>query len=175
MDIEKNWQKALKNTEVVRMRIKYLETFTHTEIPYIFLAESAINQGDCVVRKGKILVEKPAIILPGNPPQFQGFEFEEDLETDSNKVADFFLIRGVRFPSLKYNNQVSTVDIYEDSLKNAVKHFKDTLERSEDIHTSLMTGLEDGWQFSVLILVGAMVSRSAEGDIRKLFDRHKYS
>ena len=173
MDIEATWQKALKNTEILRTRVRRLETFTHTEAPYIFLAESSLNIGDTVVRKGRVLVERPAIILPGNPPQFQGFDFEDLLDIDSNKVIDFLLIRGVRFPSLKYDNHISTVDVYEGSLKKAIEYYKNKLQRMEDVHTGLMIGQEDCWQFSILIFIGAMVTRSAEGDIRKLFDRFK--
>ena len=175
MDIEENWQKALKKTEIFRTRVRQLETFAHTEIPYMFLAESTLNVGDTVVRQGRILVEKPAIILPGNSPQFYGFEFEGDLNIDTNHVVDFLLIRGVRFPSLKYNNQISTVDIYEGSLKKAIEHYKDRLQRAEDVHTGLIAGPEDCWQFSVLIFVGTIVSKSAEVDIRRLFDRYKHN
>lgn len=175
MDIEEAWQKALRNTEIMRTRVRQLETFAHTEIPYIFLAESSLNIGDTVIRGGKVLVEKPAIILPGNPPQFQGFEFEDILDMDSNKVVDFLLIRGVRFPSLKYNNQISTVDIYEGSLKKAIGYYKDKLQRAENVHTGLIVGPEECWQFSVLIFVGTMVSKSAELDVRRLFDRYKHN
>ncbi len=175
MDIQEMWQKAIKNTEIMRTRIRLLETFTHTEIPYIFLAESTLNIGDTVVRKGKVLVEKPTIILPGNPPQLQGFEFEDAVDIDANKVIDFLLIRGVRFPSLKYNNQTSLIDIYEGLLKKAIEHYKDGLQRAEDVHTGLIIGPEDCWQLSVLIFVGAMVSRSAEEDIKRLLDHYKHN
>ncbi|MBN1405190.1 MAG: hypothetical protein JW946_01570 [Candidatus Omnitrophica bacterium] len=173
MDIGESWDKALRNTEIIRTRVCMLETFAHTEIPYIFLAESSLNTGDTVVRTGKLVVEKPAIILPGNPPQLSGFDFEDLLSVDSDKVLDFLLIRGVRFPSLRYNNQVSTVDIYEDSLKKAIAHYKDKLQRMEDVHTGLIAGPEDCWQFSVLIFIGIVASRSAQQDIRRLFDGYK--
>jgi len=166
MDIIERWERALKNTEIIRTRVRLLETFISTETPYIFLAESTLNIGDTIVRKGKVLVEKPTIILPGNLPQFQGFEFEDLPDIDSSKVADFLLIRGVRFPSLKYNNQTSAVDIYEGSLKKAIEYYKGKLQRAEDVHTGLITGPEDCWQFSTLIFIGTMVSRSAEADIR---------
>ncbi len=173
MDIEQTWQKALKNTEILRARVRQLETFAHTEIPYLFLAESALNMGDTVVRSGRVLVEKPAIILPGNLPQFQGFDFEEVLDINTDKIIDFLLIRGVRFPSLKYDHHISTVDIYEGPLKKAIEYHKNKLQRAEDVHTGLMIGPEDCWQFSILIFIGAMVSRSAEGDIKKIFNHFK--
>lgn len=175
MDMHKSWQKALKNTEIQRTRVRHLDTFTHTEIPYLFLAESTLNIGDTVIRRGRVLVERPSIVLPGNPPQLEGFDFEEELHVNSNDVIDFLLIRGVRFPSLKYNNMISTVDIYEGSLKKAIEHYKDKLQRVEDVHTGLVIGPEDCWQFSVLIFIGSIVSRSAESDIRRLFDHYKHN
>ena len=74
MDIEKTWEKALKNTEIIRPRVKPLNTFKITHLPYIFLAESSVNVGDCVVRMGEALVEKPAIMLPPDSPQLDGFD-----------------------------------------------------------------------------------------------------
>ncbi|MFH0731885.1 MAG: hypothetical protein V2A72_03060 [Candidatus Omnitrophota bacterium] len=173
MDIIEAWEKALKNTEIFRTRIRFLETFIHTDIPYIFLAESSLNIGDTIVRNGRVIVERPSIILPGNMPQFLGFDFEDSLHIDSNKIIDFLLIRGVRFPSLKYNNSISHVDIYEGPLKKAIEHYKEKLQRVEDTNTGLIIGPEDCWQLSALIFISTIVSRSAEEDIRRLFDQYK--
>ena len=103
MDIQEAWQKALKQTEIVRPRVEPLSRTAATELPYIFLAESAVNRGDTVVRTGAITVEKPSIILPSNLPHFEGFEEDEKSSWKENAVMQFFLVRGVRFPSLKYN------------------------------------------------------------------------
>ena len=78
MNIQDGWEKALKYTKIIRPRPKDLLTFEATEVPYIFLSESLVNLGDTVVRKGQIMVEKPAIILPSNMPQFEGFDFEKE-------------------------------------------------------------------------------------------------
>ena len=78
MDLEQKWEKALAQTEIVRFKISYLSTFETTTIPYIFLAESTVNLGDTIVRRGRILLHKPEIILPEDMPQFEGFEFETD-------------------------------------------------------------------------------------------------
>jgi hypothetical protein len=66
MNIQDGWEKALKNTRIIRPRSKDLLTFEATEVPYILLSESSVNLGDTVVRKGRMMVEKPAIILPNN-------------------------------------------------------------------------------------------------------------
>jgi hypothetical protein len=38
------------------------------------------------------------------------------------------------------------------------------------VKTGLVIGLEDAWQFSILLLVGMLVIRSAEGDLRRFLD-----
>ena len=173
MNIQEAWQKALKQTEIIRPRIEPLSRVAATELPYIFLAESAVNHGDTVVRKGEVTVEKPAIILPSNLPRFEGFESEADAESawDESGMMQFFLVRGIRFPSLKYSNKTQGVDLHEGSLKQAVQHYLSELQKKENISTGLVLGPEDCWQFSVLIFIAQQSSRQAEGDIKNLWDQ----
>ena len=170
MDIEEGWDKARKRTEILRMRLQDLATFEATVVPYIFLGESSVNAGDTVVRKGQVLIERPSIALPWFSPQFKGFEFESDLHVSEDAVATFLLMRGIHFPSLKYRHQLSALDLLEGSLQQAANRFEDQLKRAEDIKTGLVIGPEGAWQFSILLLVGALVVRSAEGDLRRILD-----
>lgn len=172
-DIYELWEKARKQTEIIRMRMQELATFDATTVPYIFLAESSLNPGDTVVRKGQVVIQKPSIILPNFSPQFEGFDFEENLHLTDNALATFLLVRGIQFPSLKYRHQMSSLDVYEDSLQKAIDHFKQQLTMAENITAGLVIGPEDAWQLSVLILVGALVVRSAEGDLRRILEEWK--
>ena len=173
MNIQEAWEKALKTTEVVRPRVQPLQTFQTTRLPYIFLAESQVNSGDTVVRKGEILVEKPAIILPQNMPQFDGFDFEESLSMNEDILKSFFLIRGVSFPSMKYNNKTASLDIFEGDLSKARQHHGNLLSRQEDVNTGLLTGSEELWQLSVLVFICDQANRSADGDVKRLFDDYR--
>ncbi len=170
MNMPELWDRARKQTEILRMRLQDLATFDATIVPYVFLAESSLNQGDTVVRRGNIVIQRPAIVLPDFTPQFQGFEFEKDFHVGEDAVATFLLLRGVHFPSLKYRHQISSLDLYEGQLARAIEHFQDQLTRAEDIKTGLVVGPEEAWQFSVLLLVGALVVRSSEGDLRRIID-----
>lgn len=171
MDIRESWEKALKHTEIVRPRVQPLQTFETTQIPYVFLAESSINRGDTVVRKGEVSVEKPSIILPPYLPQFEGFEFEKKFSGVDDYLTTFLFVRGIRFPSMKYENKTASLDVREEKLSKAVESFLQVLQRQENISTGLVIGPEDCWQFSVLIFICGQITRSAEGDIRNLFDR----
>jgi len=170
MDIQELWDNARKRTEILRLRMQELSSAETTTVPYVFLAESALNQGDTVVRRGHVLVERPSILLPGFSPQFEGFAFDKDLHVSEEAIATFLLVRGVHFPSLRYRHQTSSLDLFEGNLQKAITHFQDQLSRAEDIKTGLVIGLEEAWQFSILLLVGMLVVRSAEGDLRRFLD-----
>ena len=170
MDIQELWDNARKRTEILRMRMQELSAVDVTNVPYLFLAESSVNPGDTVVRRGHVLVERPSIVLPGFSPQFEGFAFDQDLHVSEETVATFLLVRGIHFPSLKYRHETSSLDLFEGNLQKAITHFQDQLKRAEDIKTGLVIGLEEAWQFSILLLVGMLVIRSAEGDLRRFLE-----
>ena len=171
MDIHEAWQKALKNTEIIRPRIEPLSRVGSTDLPYIFLAESSVNHGDTVIRKGEITVEKPAIILPSNLPHFEGFDSDEKNPWDENGVMQFFMVRGIRFPSMKYNNKTHSLDLLEGSLQKAVRGCLEDLQKKENLSTGLVLGPEDCWQFSILIFIAQQSSRQAEGDLKHLWEQ----
>jgi len=169
MNIRDYWEKALKQTEIIRPRVQSLQTFQPTAVDYIFLAESLVNRGDTVVRRGGVIVEKPSLFLPPNNPQFEGFDFEKEFSGGPEDLRAFFLIRGVRFPSMKYSHTTHHLDVFEGRLEGAVRHYLEQLQKKEDVLTGLFSGPEDCWQFSVLIFVCSQIARSAGNDLRNLF------
>jgi len=171
MDIEQLWEKAQEKTEIVRGRVKGLPTFSAVKVPYVFLGESVVNEGHTVVRKGKILIEKPMILLPEDLPQFEGFEFEEQLDIEQGSMQMFFLMRGIRFPSLKYNNTIVSLDLEEASLAKTAAKYKKRLEKRENVKTSLILGPEDCWQFSILLYMAQLAGRCARTDIINIMER----
>jgi hypothetical protein len=172
MDMYEAWAKALKNTEILRARIQHLLTFDDTVVPYILLSESSINAGDTIARTGEVVVEKPSLILPPNHPQFEGFEFDPG-RAPKGGLLNFLLIRGIQMPSLNYNNRTSSLDVYEGDLSKAVSYYLDHLQRKENVHTGLITGPEDCWQFSVLIYVCTQVARNSARDIASLLEEYR--
>ena len=174
MNIQDAWEKALKTTEIIRPRVQPLQTFETTHLPYIFLSESLVNPGDTVVRKGEIRVERPSILLPSNMPQFEGFEFEEKLQMNEDILKSFFLVRGVSFPSLKYNNRTDALAVFEGRLPAAREHYGNRLQREENVNAGLITGGEELWQFSILVFICDQVAKSANGDFKKLFDDYQH-
>ena len=171
MDIEQLWEKAQKKTEIVRGRVKSLPTFKNTKVPYIFFAESALNEGHTIIRKGEVLVERPMILLPEDLPQFDGFDLEEDMDIEQGTLQMFFLMRGIRLPSLKYNNTTYKLDLVEKSLAATVTKYKKKMEKKENVTTALILGPEDCWQFSLFLYMARLVGRCVRNDMINFIDR----
>ena len=171
MNLHSKWDKAIRESRILRSRLRSLLAFEATELPYVNLSSSSVNMGDTVVRKGKIVVHRPLLILPSRfLPQFEGFDFEKDYEVDSEKIRRFLLMRGISFPSVKYCNETHTVDVFEGCVEKAIDHFSLRMERREDVDSGLMVGPEDCWQFSVIIYVATMAARSIPDDLERLLD-----
>ncbi|MFH1096620.1 MAG: hypothetical protein ABH886_07675 [Candidatus Desantisbacteria bacterium] len=173
MNLEEMWGKAVKETEIIKHRISPLQTFKVTDVPYILLCESTINPGDTVIRKGNVSVHEPSLLMPPNHPFFEGFEFEENLCVNKETIRAFLLLRGISFPSLKYNNEISVIDVFEGCIDKAVKHYSDQLEKEENVKAGLLIGSDECWQFSVLIFVGGLIMRSASRDVKNLMGDRK--
>lgn len=170
MGIDALWEKALAHTRILRHRVQGLLTCASTDLPYIFLAESGENVEDTLVRKGGVVVDRPSLILPAYHPQFEGFDFEKELHVDPEHLTSFLLVRGVRFPSLKYSHTPAALHLHGGRLDEASRHYLEKLQREEDIRTGLLAGPEDCWQLSVLIFVCSQVLRSADGDVRRVLE-----
>src|ERR1700704_2554828 len=112
MDVHSAWEKALRETNIVRSRITGLQTFGETQVPYVLLSPSMINEGDTVVRTGEVLVHRPTLILPPHAPQLEGFSLEDDDPTSpagghfkEEAMINFLMVRGITLPSMKYDNK----------------------------------------------------------------------
>jgi hypothetical protein len=171
MDIQESFEKALKETEIIRSRVLSLQTFSDTHVPYILLSASSINHGDTVVRKGEVVVQKPSLILPPNIPQFEGFDIQEEVNMDSDSMINYLLVRGIALPSMKYNNKTSSLDVFEGKLDEAIKHYGNHLQAQENTSTGLLIGPEDVWPFSLLIFICGQIARNSSTDIRKLLEQ----
>ena len=170
MNIQEIWEKAVKKTEIIRPRVMPLSAHSVTHLPYVCLSESAVNAGDTVVRRGEVTVEKPVIVLPHNMPQFEGFDFEKEMHVNEDLFKSFLLVRGVQFPAMKYNNKSYSVDVFEGGLSKAIEHHKSLMQQHENVHTGLVAGPEDCWQFSVVLFICSQIMRSADGDLKRLLD-----
>lgn len=173
MDFTKGWSKALRETEIIRPRVQGLKTAEDTGVPYILLTESLVNVGDTVVRKGEVVVNRPALVLPPDNPMFHGFGFEKQGDIEENFLVNFLLVRGVRLPSFHYDNQTQALEVFEGKLSAAAQHYRERLQREENVTTGLIVAPEDCWPFSLLLFICGQVAKNADEDLRKLMNDYR--
>ena len=173
MNFQESWEKALRNTEIIRSRIQTLATFADTKVPYILLSESEIDQMDTVVRKGEVVIQKPSLILPSHAPQIEGFEWETQNNFEKEQWLNFLFVRGISIPSLKYNNQTHALEMFEGKLSNAIEHFKSKLQQEENTTVGLLTSPQDCWQFSLLLFSCTQITKNIDADIKRMFEQFK--
>lgn len=173
MDLQELWAKALKNTEIVRPRMQPVSSTADTNLPYLFLAPSEVNSGDTVVRQGEVVLTKPSLILPQMFAHLEGFDLEKDLQFSPDTVINFLLVRGVQLPNLKVANATARVDVFEGRLEKARSFYAERLIRAEDTVTTLLVGVPDAWQFSILMFIALQAGRSADRDIRTILEEWK--
>ena len=97
---------------------------------------------------------------------------DADEEFDQTSFINFLIVRGITVPSLRYDNKTSALDVYEGKLSEAIKHYGDLLQRTEDVRTGLLAGPEDCWQFSILIFICSQIVKNADQDIQRLLDEY---
>ena len=164
---DNRWARASEQTRLHRTRKHDLYTFGATRLPYIFLAESAINTGDTVIRRGEISTDKPAIILGhGDAPQFEGFQDSNNDERDQILFA-----RAFRFSGLNVQNQGMQMDIVARETAALCDELMEELDSNRDSRTAIIEGPEDLWGLSLIFYAAKMTSRSAPGNMRDIMER----
>jgi hypothetical protein len=159
---------AQRKTHILRTRKNLLYTFGKTNLPYVFLADSAVNEGDIVVRRGEVTVNPPKIIAPGNSDvELEGFGFEA---LDEGMVP-VILNRWVQFPAAKYSNAHGSLDVVGGPIEKATEEVINRLDQSNDIRTGVIHGPEGAWGFSLLGYVGQMIVRSTPSNVGEFFER----
>src|SRR5271155_4900787 len=147
MDIHSAWEKALRETNIIRSRVTGLQTFSETHVPYILLSPSTINQGDTVVRTGEVLIDRPSLILPPNIPQLEGFNFEDRDSFQENAMINFLMVRGITLPSMKYDNKIFSLNVFEGKMQDAIGVYGNQLQKEENTSAGLICGPDQIWQF----------------------------
>ena len=171
MDSTSAWEKALRETNIIRSRVIGLQTFGETQVPYILLSPSTINEGDTVVRTGEVLVHRPSLILPPNIPQLEGFNFEEGPFKEDTMI-NFLMVRGITLPSMKYDNKIFSLNVFEGKIEDAIGVYGNRLQREENTSAGLICGPDQVWQFSLLIFICSQIAKNSSTDIRRLLDEY---
>lgn len=166
--LEHYYRQALDNTVVHRERQSSLFTFGATRLPYYFVAESAINKGDTVIRKGEISTDKPALFTPDNLPNFSGFGDEYE---GHEKEMSVVLGRVFHLSGLHYKHEGNQLEVVTKEMNRVIDEYQTELDQSHNHRTAIISGPEDCWALSLVVYASKMTQKSAESNMNDIMQR----
>jgi len=162
---------ALENTRVLLAPTQRLDTFGTSLFNYFLVTEEMDAVNLSRVREGHIHAERPQIVTPQNMTKLmlegfgdQGQRFAEQI---SGQVG--------RFAFLKYGFRVSKSDIrsydVHESLETVAGKLKEELQLKNEPLTTLLTGVDDGWEVCLLKFMVDLISASMPGNMGDFRER----
>ncbi len=164
---------AVRNTEVLRSPKQTLSTFGSTNIYYYLVTEPSYRdfvegEEETVVREGRVITQRPRVVTPSYLVNIEGF-------SDYAKRYVEMLVRehGPHVPGLfyGYKNEPKEMNIVSSDLNSVVHKLEDQIEKEGDKLTTIVKGVDDLWDVSLLKFIFEMTSNSVGSNMYELGSR----
>ena len=87
-------------------------------------------------------------------------------------MINFLMVRGITLPSMKYDNKIFSLNVFEGKIEDAIGVYGNRLQREENTSAGLICGPDQIWQFSLLIFICSQIAKNSSTDIRRLLDEY---
>jgi len=171
MDIDdQRIRDAVQHTEILRLPKQSLSTFGTTNIYYYLVTEPAYAElvkdvTETVVREGRVIAERPAIVTPYYLSQLEGFGSE------AKRYFDMLIqTQGPNVPGLfyRYRNEPKELNIVSDNLLSVVGKLNTEIDKRADPLTSIIRGEDELWDVSLLKFIYEMTRSSLRNNLLQL-------
>ncbi len=173
MEVPRDIEYVVQNTEVLRPPKQALITFGVTTVHYYLVtepvyAELSQGQDETVIREGKVVAERPQIVTPFYLfNAFQGFEH-------GREYAEFIRQHyGSHEPGLlyRYQNELGSTNIVSESVSEMAGKLIDKLEREKEALAAVIKGVDDMWDVSLMKFVFDFTANSFRSNVAELEGR----
>lgn len=162
---EDSIQYAVENTRVVLAPQNRIETFGTTVFRFFLVTELMDSVGQVRIRDGKLHAERPTIITPEHFHRMLDEGFGEKAE----QFVDWLRHHAKELAVLRYGFQFRKTDVQEsvvhDSVEAVVGRLREKVDRNEDPLSTIIYGVDEGWEVCLLKFATDMIQRSAAGNI----------
>ena len=161
---EDTFQYAIESTQVILAPQNRIETFGTTIFRFFLVSELMDTVGQVRVRDGKLHAERPSIITPANYHRMlEGFG--EKAEAFMEWLRD----SGAELSVMKYGFQFRKTDVQEEvvhsPLEDVIGRLREKVDRAEDPLCTIIHGVDEGWEVSLLKFATDMIEKSAPGNL----------
>lgn len=161
---EDSIQYAIENTQVVVAPQNRIETFGSTVFRFFLVSELMDSVGQVRIRDGRLHAERPSIITPAH--------FHRALEGFGERAEEFMgwlREHGAEMAVMKYGFQFRKTDVCERVVHNTpeqvIERLREEVDRAEDPLSTVIQGVDEGWEVCLLKFAADMIQRSAPGNM----------
>ena len=173
MEDQRDLIRAAEQTWVVRYPKQHLATFGTTSLSYYVVTEPIYREiqpedSESVVRQGKVVAEKPAIVTPYYAMNLDGFS--DDAYSYFRHLSQEY---GPNSPGIlyKYRNEAEKTDILSGPPADIARRISDDLDSKNDDLSVVMVGVDELWDVALLKFIYEFTSRSAVENAQELRTR----
>ena len=173
MEDQRDFIRAAEMTWVVRYPKQRLATFGTTSLSYYVVTEPIYRElqpqdQESVVRQGKVIADKPAIVTPYYAMNLEGFS--DDAYSYFRHLSQQY---GPNSPGIlyKYRNESEKTDILNGPPSEIAHRISDDLDRKKDDLSVVMVGVDELWDVSLLKFIYEFTSKSAVENAQELRTR----
>ena len=164
---------ALEQTRVVRPPKQHLATFGVTNLRYHLVTEPSYSEferheAEAVVRQGKVIAERPAVVTPAYMLRLEGFGAE------GRRAVELLGQRhGPNRPGLlyTYRNEAGGLNIVGGTPEAVAQRITDEVDRAGDHLAAVIIGLDDLWDVSLLKFIYEFTAASVLGNMEEIRGR----
>jgi hypothetical protein len=167
---EDTFQYAVENTQVIRAPQHRIQTFGQTSFRFFLVSELMDDVDKVRVRDGQLHAERPQIITP----EYMQHTLSEDFGERAGEFIEWLRDHAPQLAVLKYGFKFRKTNVTEQvvhsPLAQVLGRLNEEVERSEDPHSAIIQGVDEGWEVSLLKFASDMIESSAPknlGDWRK--------
>jgi hypothetical protein len=170
---EERIEYAISHTEVLRPPKQTLSTFGTTNIYYYLLTEPSYKElvegeEETVVREGRVRAEKPKVVTPYYLANVEGFS--EHARHYLDMIAREYgpHTRGLFYG---YKNEPKELNIVTSDMESVVHRIGEKIDREGDQLATIIKGVDEMWDVSILKFIFDMTRYSLDSNIRELGGR----
>lgn len=170
---EGDWRRAIEQTWVVRYPRQRLATFGTTNISYYVVTKPIYEEQDAskqegVVRTGRVMAERPAVVTPTYAMNLKGFSPEA-----YEYISDVARQSGANSPGIlyQYKNEAGKMDIVGGVPREIAHRISGDLDSRNEDMSVVMVGVDELWDVALLKFIYEFTSSSVAGNIQEFQTR----
>ena len=161
---------AIGQTVVLRPPKQKLTTFGTTNIYYYLVTEPSYGElvqeeGETVVREGRVLAERPRVVTPSYLANIEGFG-----EHARRYLQMLVEEHGPHAPGIfyGYKNEPKDTNIVTSDLDSVVHRLEERIDKEGDPLATIIKGVDELWDVSLLKFISDMTRYSLTNNVFEL-------